>query len=231
MKGWKFLDPTGATYPHRRDGTKEMVYLLPRPGQKWGDWMRHPNPAEPDGRTCGPGRFHIMRRLDALYAPPQWYPWFAEIRGVLGADEVKASGTEIRLRRVPPRVFWRIIRLGWCAGNDLREAPLGGADLHGANLSGTDLSDADLRYADLTHANLAGANMQFARLDEACLRGADLHRADLRGAILRHADLRYASLRYANLRGADLRGAVLDSTDLSGAKLDGALLDDDIDID
>ena len=111
-RGWKFLNPRGATV---REGV-EYVYVLPAQGEKWGAWMRHPEPAEPDGKACGPGRWHIMRRLDACYAPEAWWVWFAEARGVTGEDGEKFGAIEVRLRRVTPRVFWRMIRWGWCAG-------------------------------------------------------------------------------------------------------------------
>ncbi len=111
-RGWKFLNPRGATV---REGV-EYVYVLPAQGEKWGAWMRHPAPAEPDGKACGPGRWHIMRRLDACYAPKSWRVWFAEARGVTGEDGEKFGAIEVRLRRVTPRVLWRMIRWGWCAG-------------------------------------------------------------------------------------------------------------------
>ncbi|MBD3260909.1 MAG: hypothetical protein GF334_04405 [Candidatus Altiarchaeales archaeon] len=65
----------------------------------------------------------ITKGPDARYATRNWWPWFAQGREVLGHSREKARVVEIRLRRVTPRVFWRIIRLGWC-----NEADLSGAD-------------------------------------------------------------------------------------------------------
>ena len=88
--GFKILDPTGATYPQqRRDGSREMVYALPRPEEKWGPWMEHPNPAEPDGKACGSGGFHVHKRLSWAYAPVRGWPWFAQWRGLIGEDDEK----------------------------------------------------------------------------------------------------------------------------------------------
>ena len=136
-RGWKFLDPTGCTY---WDGA-EFQYPLPRPGEKWGPWITAPKTADYDGDDCGHGRLHIMNRLDARYAPSNWWPWFAEWRGLVGRSNEKTGASAVRLRRVSPRVFARIIRLGWCAGAVVRDA----------NLRGADLSDADLR--DANHCN------------------------------------------------------------------------------
>ena len=163
-RGWKFLNPRGATV---REGV-EYVYVLPAQGEKWGAWMRHPAPAEPDGKACGPGRWHIMRRLDACYAPKSWRVWFAETRGVVGEDEEKFGAIEVRLRRVTPRVFWRMIRWGWCAGANLE-----GANLQGANLSRANLEGATLRWANLEGTNLKGANLEGANLKGAGLRGVE----------------------------------------------------------
>ena len=72
-RGWKFLNPRGAS---EWEGV-EYPYSLPAPGEKWGAWMRHPEPAEMDGKASGPGRLHLMRQLDARYAPEAWWVWFA----------------------------------------------------------------------------------------------------------------------------------------------------------
>ena len=174
-RGWKFLTPYGATEYNR----KETLYPLPQPGEKWGPWIKHPEPAEPDGCDCGAGRFHVMRKLDACYAPTNWWPWFVEWRGSVGKSDEKLGCHELRLRRVPKRVFWKIIRLGWCRGANLRGANLRGADLRGANLRGAILREADLRGANLWGAILRGANLWGANLW-----GADLRGADLRGAMI-----------------------------------------------
>jgi len=224
-RGWKFLNQYGAT---EYEGV-ETIDPLPRPDEKWGPWLTHPEPAEPDGKDCGAGRWHVMKKLSARYAPVGWWPWFCEYRGIIGESKEKVGVRELRLKRVSKRVFWRIIRLGWCCGADLRYANLQGADLRSANLQGADLRYADLRYADLRDAdlrsaNLQGADLRYADLRYADLRYANLRYADLRSANLQGADLRYADLRDADLRDADLRDADLRSADLRDADLRDANL-------
>ena len=191
--GWKFLTPWGTTEQYYTE------YPLPAPGKKWGAWLEHPQPAATDGNDCGAGRWHVMKRLSAEYAPRNWWPWFAEARGIVGEGAEKFGATAIRLRRVRPAVFARMIRLGWCKGANLYRAYLRDANLTGANLESAYLRDADLTDAYLRDANLTGAN----------LTGADLYRADLYRANLRGANLRDADLTDADLTGADLRGADL----------------------
>lgn len=112
-----------------------------------------------------------------------------------------------------------LIRAGFCAGADLREACLRQADLRGADLCEADLSGADLAGAYLTWANLYGASLGGADLRRADLAGANLRRADLYGADLRRADLTRAYLGGAYLSGANLSGANLAGADLTGAVL------------
>ena len=152
-RGWKFLTPYGSTQ-YQGD---EFYYPLPQPGDKWGAWIRHPTPAEPDGEDCGPGRLHVMNILSAKYSPHNWWVWFCEYRGVIGQSNEKTGVRELRLRRVNNKVFWRIIRFGWCKGANLRGADLSGANLRGADLRGADLRGANLRDADMRGANLSGA--------------------------------------------------------------------------
>ena len=83
-----------------------------------------------------------------------------------------------------------------CAGCDLSNVDLGGAELTGAGLAGADLSGANLRKALLIGADLSGAD----------LRNADLTGALLGDAVLIRADLSGASLQAAKLSGADLSG-------------------------
>jgi hypothetical protein len=198
--GFKFLNQYGATQYQGKD----FIYPLPHPDQKWGAWIEHPDPAEPDGLDCGPGRFHVMRKLSADYAPPGWWPWFCEWEGEIGESKEKVGARRLRLRRIPRKVFWKILRNGDCARADLR-----GANLRGANLMGADLRGANLRGANLMGADLTGANLTGAYLMGANLRRADLTEADLMGANLRRADLTEADLTGANLTGADLTGANL----------------------
>ena len=136
--GFKFLNPYGAT---EYDGN-DFIYPLPAPDQKWSDWVEHPDPVEPDGNDCGEGRLHVMNTLSAQYAPSNWWPWFCEWEGIIGASEEKVGVRRLRLRRINKRAFWKIIRMGYCSGAYLR-----GAYLRGANLSGADLSGAYLRGA------------------------------------------------------------------------------------
>jgi hypothetical protein len=127
---FKFLDPTGCTYYN----DEPFQYNLPQRGQKWSEWTEHPEPAEPDGKACGPGRLHLMPKLDARYAPPNWWPWWAQGRDEVGRDSEKAAFATVRLRRVSPRVFARCLRppFNWGYGADLRGADLSWADLYGA---------------------------------------------------------------------------------------------------
>ena len=215
---FKFLTPDGCTYYDNQP----FVYNLPGQGEKWGRPTVHPNPAEPDGRPCGPGRLHLMIQLSAAYAPTNWWPWWARgIGPIIGADDEKAAYAAVQLRRIRPRVLWRCLRppFNWGYGADLRWADLSGADLRGADLRGADLSGADLSGADLRGADLSGANLRWADLSRADLSGADLRWADLRWANLGGADLRWANLGGANLGGADLRWANLGEANLGGADL------------
>jgi hypothetical protein len=199
--GWKFLDPTGSTY----QGENQFRYVLPRPDEKWGEPTFAPNPiTEDDGEDCGLGRLHLMRRPTNPYGPRNWWPWYAKASGIVTAGNSKKFGaTSVRLRMVRPKVWHRIIRLGWCKCAYLKDADLRNANLIGANLSIANLSGADLREANLRGANLWGANLNGADLTWANLSGANLRGADLTGA-----DLKGANLRDANLSDADLRGAI-----------------------
>ena len=192
--GFKILDPTGATYHERRDGSQEIIYALPRPGKKWGPWNVHPCPAEPDGEACGHGRFHLHKRLSFAHAPTRGWPWFAQWEGLVGEDDEKIAVRRLRLRRIAPRVLWRALHspFNWGCEADLSWANLSWANLHGANLHGADLHGADLRWANLGEADLTGANLSWA----------DLHGADLRWADLTGANLSWADLRWANLHEA-----------------------------
>jgi hypothetical protein len=151
--GWKFLTPWGSTEGRDMPGTSHKqaqqpatYYPLPQPGQKWGDWLIHPEPVF-DGDDRGPGRFHMMNALNAVYAPGNWWVWFARGKGVAGQSDEKTGVIAIQLRRVRPEVFWRIVRLGWCQNANLPRANLYGANLDGANLRGANLDGANLRGA------------------------------------------------------------------------------------
>jgi hypothetical protein len=158
QNGWKFLTPYGAT---EYDGT-ETIYPLPQSGEKWGPWFEHPEPGIVDGAPCGPGGWHFMRRPDARYAPRNWWPWYCQVNGILGQNQERGRAVKIRLRRINKRTWWRIIRLGWCSGADLRYANLRAANLFAAYLFGANLIGADLRGADLSGANMCAAKLSGA---------------------------------------------------------------------
>ena len=150
ITGWKMLNQAMCT----EYNGKYFPYPAPKPEAKWSEWMTHPEPANIDDSNCGPGRYHIMitRGPDASYAPKNWWPWFAQGNRIIGSNNEKAGVTSIRLRRITPKVFWRIIRFGWCMGANLR-----GANLRWADLRGADLIGADLRWADLSEAKTENA--------------------------------------------------------------------------
>ena len=154
--GIKFLTPWGTTEQHYTE------YTLPQPGEKWGAWMEHPAHALPDGNDCGPGRYHVMKALSAQYAPSNWWPWWVEYQSVIGESAEKVGVARLRLRRIRPAVFHRMIRFGWCKDADLTGADLTGANLIRANLTGANLTRADLNGANLPGANLNGANLRGA---------------------------------------------------------------------
>ena len=168
---FKFLDPAGCTY---YDG-KTFVYNLPRANQKWATTM-HPDPAEPDGLACGPGRLSLMRSLDARYAPAVWWPWWAQGIKEIGKSDEKAAFAGVRLRRITRPVFERALRppFNWGIGADLAGADLRLANLKGANMSRANLRWANLRWADLYGAALYGANLEAANLTGTILKGAIL---------------------------------------------------------
>lgn len=186
--GFKYLDPSGCTY----HANKVFQYNLPQRGEKWSKPTMHPDPGEPDGEACGPGRLHQRKVMSSDYAPLNWWPWWS--RGVgelMGQDEWKRSWHGLELRRISPAVFARCLRppFNWGYRGNLYCAYLCYADLHGANLSNTDLRGANLSFANLRGANLSSANL--------C--GADLHRADLYDANLYDVHLTGANLDNANL--------------------------------
>ena len=180
---FKFLDPTGCTYHEAR----AFQYNLPQRGQTWGDWTEHPEPAEPDGNACGPGRLHLMKTMSARYAPANWWPWWAEGDVLVGEDREKASYWRVKLRRISPKAFARCLRppFSWGKAADLRDADLRDADLRGANLRGADLRDANLGCANLGCANLGCANLRYANLRYANLEKTNLKKADLQRCHLR----------------------------------------------
>ena len=150
--GFKFLDPTGSTY---YEG-EQFKYNLPHNDQKWSDITYAHNPiTKDDGKDCGEGRLHIMRKPTNPYGPRNWWPWYVKSGGVVTqGNEEKFGATQIQLKVITPNVWYRMIRLGWCKGANLSGANLIGANLIGADLSGANLRDANLRGANLMDANL-----------------------------------------------------------------------------
>ena len=140
----KFLSPDLCTYYNG----KPFAYPAPAPGEKWGTWFEHPDPAEPDGQACGPGRLHGMKRLNACYAPSSWWPWWIQWSGLIGEDKEKVGVRYMRLRRITRPVFWKALRHGWGKNADLRSANLSYANLRSADLSYANLRSADLSYAE-----------------------------------------------------------------------------------
>ena len=136
--GFKFLTPYGATTRRDINGREngETIYPLPRPDEKWGPWFEHPKPTE-DGESCGSGRWHVMRSISAVYAPSDWWLWYVQAENIIGESDEKFSCTRLRLRRISRKVFWRMIRLGWCKGANLLNADLSGVDLREANIDNT----------------------------------------------------------------------------------------------
>jgi len=134
VKGLKFLTHGCSTI---REGV-EYSYA-PAINQ----WMQHPAPAEWDGKDCGAGRWHVMARFSAVYAPANWVAWRAYGRGVVGYSNEKFGCTEIMIQPIPLRVWYRYIRR-FGLNADLSNANLIGANLYKADLSGADLSNADL---------------------------------------------------------------------------------------
>ena len=220
VRGFKFLNPNGATI---YEG-EEYPYILPQPGEKWGAWFKHPSPSKPDGQPCGYGGWHISKRLNDKWGICR-YPWFAEGRIILGEDRDKIRVVEIRLRRIPRKLFEKLLRIGWGKNSNLRNADLSDTNLRNANLSSADLSDANLRNADLSDTNLRNADLSDTNLRNANLSSADLSDANLRNANLRNANLSDTNLSSADLSDADLRNADLRNADLSSTyNLIGAIL-------
>jgi len=185
--GWKALDPLGCTY-YNGD---EYQYILPRPGEKWGAVNVHPDPAQPDGRDCGAGRFHVHNKPTYQYGPSSCWLWYVRYpkSAIVGSSGEKTGVIALQLRRVSRNSFIRMIRLGWLTGANLYGAYLRAANLDRANLTdahlyGAHLYGADLRDANLTRANLTRAYLTDANLYGADLRDANLDRANLHGAFL-----------------------------------------------
>lgn len=127
--GWKFLSRRGSTI-WRQPGTclgRETFYKLPREPYTWGPWMKHPDPYPITlENPCGSGRYHIMKRLDARYAPAVWWPWFAEYRYPLGEDYEKLGARWIRLMMVTRQQLIDLANVGQMQGSCLERLDLRG---------------------------------------------------------------------------------------------------------
>lgn len=231
-RGFKFLDQNGMTTAY-----VATQYALPQDGQRWGEWMDHPDPVEFDGESCGPGRYHIMKRLNTVYSPvPYCKVWWAQYENVVGTSDEKMAVTRLRLRAISPRVLGRIIRSGWAdddgelsyldmQGLDLRGANLSEFTMHRVNLQGANLEGANLDYVDLSNSNLIGANLAYTSLEGANLEEANLSHANLEGAWLQDARLANTWFKYANLTDANLDCAEVYNTVFSAANLTGVNTD------
>ncbi len=119
IKGLKFLTPDLATYHESRTDYTAAL----------SGWMTHPGRAKADGKDCGPGGYHIMLVCSSVYAPPNWWPWHAYGRDILGQSSEKCRIRSITLRPIPPTLWWRYLRR---FGS---HADLSSANLHSANLN------------------------------------------------------------------------------------------------
>jgi len=219
--GFKILDPTGCTVYRERDGTRIVTqYPLPRPGERWGPWFDHPNPAPllhepiqgPEDLAylcaCGPGRWHVMRRLDFRYNK-HGYPWFVHWRGLVDADEEKLGVVSLRLRLIDPLVLHRVLRppFNWARTADLGHSSFQYAYLKGADLAESWARDADFQSADLTSANLYRAFLRGSSLNCTLLNQANLEAAELDYTYSAHASFQGANLFMASLVGANVLSA------------------------
>jgi hypothetical protein len=90
-----------------------------------------------------------MLKLDARYAPINWWPWLVEFDAIVGHDDEKAGVLRLRLRRISPTALARALRPPFNWGRD--------ANLRDANLWNANLWNANLRNANLTKDQLATA--------------------------------------------------------------------------
>ena len=212
----------------------------------------HPEPLarKGGGGIAGPGRIHVMRRLDAAYVSAPWDSiWWVRRWGLaaygeaedgepvvrlfegdcLGANAKKFAVHWVELVPVRPEALARMLRPPFCwgVGSDLQHLELPGADLRGARLAWADLQGVDWRGADLREADLSHAAMPGSYLMGANLRGANLKEANLVAATLEQADFGGARMAGACLyrsraTGARFAGANLQKADLRGMDLRGA---------
>lgn len=154
-----------------------------------------------------------------------------------GVSPVAAFLTSLETARAPDGT-------ARCPLEDLRHAPLSGADLRSVDFSRCDLRHADLRQTRLQHANFGWANLEEANLSHAALEavvfvGANLSRAvlgecngaraefgsaNLSGASLMNGTFPDAGFAEANLADADLRAADLTGVSFRHSNLHGASL-------
>ena len=171
-----------------------VQYVPPMPGEKWGSWVDHPNPREPDEKGNNAGGFDFATRLSLLGAVPNSWPWWVQWERPLVVDEGQGivHTSRYRMRPIHRDVLVRALRtFGWGRYANLRNIDLCGAYLYGA----------DLHWSDLWNARLCNADLRYADLSDAFVRGTDLHNADLRYANLCHTDLREANLSNTQMWG------------------------------
>lgn len=101
----------------------------------------------------------------------------------------------------------------------------GGASCAGCNLFQADLAGAELKGRSFARARLRQSNLTLAVLNGSNLSGADLRDVDAFGAVLSSANLAGADLTNSSWVGASFGGANFRGAKLSGANISGAELD------
>jgi len=211
-RGFKFLTPRGTT----TWDDEEVVYPLPAPYEKWGPTLRHSCPAQPEPdvhSACGPGRFHLMRRLDNKYQKGPWWVWYAKYEKLIAEDEEKLGVDGVRLRHITPRHLFTMARIGmlknislqylylinadWRRGkfqlSDLSYTIMRGGDFQYADLDNAKLCDCDMRVCDFRYANLADVNMYYGNFS-----GCLFYKTNMDGVAGKHAD--YSCANFASIK-------------------------------
>lgn len=232
IQGWKMLSPDNATYgrsPEGRENSRnpmEATTSYPVPdGSGWGPWYDHPNPAKMyDGRECGEGGWHIMTTpsFDALYAPKSWWPWRAEIKGIIGTGADKARGTSIRLKRINYLEFISVLQSGLCEGSDLSGIRLYGdqSNLDGLKLRGVRLQDAVFQDCTIVNSDFTRANLNDAIFESVGFVNCNLTDAMISSACFHNCTFRNCKLVGLDFRSVLARNVVFASCDLRMAKIE-----------
>lgn len=246
MYGWKILTQLGTTPPNMHTDN-HTVYNLPNSDEKWGKWMKHPSPQfKKDFSDCGGGGYHILitRSPNSDYAPDNWWPWFAEIRGVIGVGINKARGQEIRLRRIMPDTFYKMVSSGKCNNSRLVRAYLKGIRFHNSRIRDLDLSDANMSgtYAESSSfldvrfngANIRISNFEDCKFDRCHFDFADLSNSNFMSTSFFSATLTTTNLRSSHFSNCDFRlarfgdSSLLEYATFTNCDLTGAVMPIDI---